>query len=218
MSSYFLFLTWCCAFIKGMEYRFVPYPHIISQSDSEYESVSGSFITGPFDQSYYKLSRLEQSARRDGYFVNPVKPVRILSQADVIECLNDRKIRIAGDSYTMNLFIGLTDLLLGNQSTYSYPSHHLRVGYIKIVKSLMARTPYLQKIDVDYVCSAHHECYGDATNLEACRYCLHHVGKTDATVVGTTIHLLKYKHAKVESVYQAITDFIKLTPNIIWTS
>ena len=147
-----------------------------------------------------------------------MKPIRIFSQAEVIQCLNNRKMYIAGDSYSLNLAIGLTDLLVGNVSNANVTTHAERLSYMRMTVAMMKQTPYLEKIDVNFVCNERPQCVGDAPNLKTCRNCLESLGPADVTVVGAAVHLLNYPESSVHSVMNSIKWFLETTPNIIWTS
>jgi len=187
-------------------------------------TAGGHFITGPYDSHIEDGDHLQRLAKREGYYItndrvgkNSKKWV-IFSRVQAIECLTNRTVLIAGDSYNYQLFIGLADILIGDDKHTDlfteFPGHHPRYSYLHKMKDMLKKDERLN--GVKFVCSELKFCYGAGGNLGHCRRCLSQ-WKSDALIVGTTIHLLRFKGATIEGV---INDIIELTKQIklTWVS
>ena len=73
------------------------------------------------------MDAIQRAAATESYFEPMVggkpEPVHIFSTAEARECLQDKTIVLAGDSYLKQLYVGLADILLGepDNENMGYP-------------------------------------------------------------------------------------------------
>ena len=73
------------------------------------------------------MDAIQRAAATETYFEPIVggkpEPVHIFSTAEARECLQDKTIVLAGDSYLKQLYVGLADILLGepDNENMGYP-------------------------------------------------------------------------------------------------
>ena len=122
-----------------------PYPH-----SNHSDILEGSFVAGEApalrDDTVLTHSRATGeyvlSARWSDYPTNnkrlprPMQTHRRFSTADARKCVASKKIIFAGDSYTENLYVGLTDILMGNVTDGSFTPHERRVEMMRRSKIL----------------------------------------------------------------------------------
>lgn len=82
----------------------------------ENEDINGRFATAlSYHSDPAKDDGVQSAAVRGGFYVPPTwslyYPMHIFSAKEALVCLNGRKIRVAGDSYMVEIFIALVDIL-----------------------------------------------------------------------------------------------------------
>lgn len=99
------------------EYIFVRFPH----GKALPADAKGNFVTGNFSsERIRKPDRVQLAAMRDGFYLPSTLPTdfhfHILSSKQALSCLVNKTVRIAGDSYMVEVFIALVDILIGKPS------------------------------------------------------------------------------------------------------
>lgn len=104
------------------EAKFIPWPHA-KIFDGYLESgvwVAGNmkFMKKRLEQDFDSLDTIQDYAIRDGiFFPKPGYPkFHIYSSDEAISCFKGKKIFFTGDSYMVQMFIGLSEILLGQPS------------------------------------------------------------------------------------------------------
>jgi len=156
----------------------------------------------------------------------------VFSTQEAIECLSpvlQRQISnrspalvLAGDSYTKQLFIGLSDILLGrawNVEIHNGTQRNIIVDRINIeLKGSHQNDPSFPNAQV--ICLD--ECYGDDVAFgRLCSTCLNkHVDFNQETVVvvGAGIHLLNIRKHDLTKVDQEIKEFFSIMNQSIFVS
>lgn len=137
-------------------------------------------------------------------------PVFLLSSAQARACIANRTILVSGDSYTIQLFVGLADILTGMPSKTEITGNAVRRAALADAAINLRRVG----ANVQFVCKEPLECYGMGPSLQACSACMNRL-QADVRIVGTTIHLLEHNRATTAS---SIADAGKTIDRLLWVS
>jgi hypothetical protein len=192
--------------LPSHHWRFVPHPH--RGWSQKYEPWACTWHT---DFNSQGSDDIVNALLREGYCLHDVdsSPVYLLSSAQARSCLANRTVIVSGDSYTIQLFIGLADILSGvpNETEIVGP---LRRQILAVAKAQMRQIG----MDVRFVCENPTQCYGQGSSLDACARCLNEQ-TADVRVVGTTVHLLERGFVSANA---SIVGAVARVNRLLWIS
>mmetsp|Transcript_15449 Transcript_15449/g.25334 ORF Transcript_15449/g.25334 Transcript_15449/m.25334 type:complete len:375 (-) Transcript_15449:2659-3783(-) len=218
--------------------RFIPYPHKTLGSGT---SLQCQWETRPAATESY-LDFTQQNAYTEGVCIPPTlnETLHIFSTEEAIECLSSRlqnrdiKLMLAGDSYMMNLAIGLFDILLSKHITGDeelLESASCRVMLSSAHNELdKRRTENATLPNVHFFGS---QCYGRPSLNTTCRQIVNKLGGGNSSdyvwIIGAGCHIYtRQKNRKtspsitperaVSATVQEINDFLDTTDRIIFVS
>lgn len=201
-----------------LKYNFVPYPHRVDMYDTS--RPSGKFITTPYDDPFSHLNTIDYLAKTEGYYViNTNQQIwHIFSRYEAVECLKNRFIFVSGDSYNIQLFIGLADILIGGDYYKEFTSALSRRLHLHWVEEIFSNHKLLSGVKM--VCQDVSECQGHSKDgLVHCGECLHKLqDKADAIILGTTRHLFKHKGVTAASAISDIKRVLTKVNKLIWVT
>ena len=200
---------------------FIPHPHraIAESLQSPFQC---KWITGAPPSGSDKI---QAAAYKEGMCVDPSGnyPLHVFSTAEARQCLHHRKIAFSGDSYEVQFYIGLADILIGNPENDEITGSAKRqIVFKHRVGGMSKLRPDLQ---VEFVCTEQYMCYGLSvkTALKNCAACLaQHAA--DVLVIGTTVHLFQIPSSQsvrpTDFVLDEISDFFDSpsVPNLLWNT
>jgi len=197
--------------------RYVPYPHNQLPFGNEGRcdwstgraSLFTSLLGNPDDDGEEEIhpDPIQQAAIRQGVCLpENTTGLHIFSTAEAIECLSksgkngSMTVTISGDSYTMQLFVGLGDILLANPSDDEITNATYRERLRKETNLLLQKRHNTDHSfpNVQFVCIDKWECYGEKIVSGECAKCLNSYkkGKTEndtvVQVLGVGVHLIRY--------------------------
>lgn len=84
------------------------------------------------DNNHSLKDNIQNAAQKEGIYVtNNDTRMHIFSHTEAIQCLSKRNIAIAGDSYMVQLMIGLVDILLNDPSNKEITSGQMRTEVLQ---------------------------------------------------------------------------------------
>ena len=147
------------------------------------------------------------------------RSLHIFSAAQARECLKDITLLVSGDSYTRQLFIGLTDIVLNRPSNYNLWNSKVRgrehQKVIAILQNLTTKHPEFG-LDIRWDCAT--PCFGSPW---VCDKCLQKIldrekkkskKKTIVPVIGAMVHIWASTGGNVAKTVKKIVDFFQNTP------
>ena len=179
----------------------------------------------------YSPDEVQRRAFADGICL-PEDPllasnIHVFSAAEGIECLSPsrgEKIRVvvAGDSYNMQLFIGLADVLLKRVSNEEIRNGTQRRTVLEETASVIG-----QKLkngtgfpNIQFVCDP--ECYGKfkVPFSEQCSKCINQFTKNQNTVavVGAGVHIYADHDGRTNETLNEILKFFHMADRVIFNS
>ena len=193
--------------------HFIPFPHKSLGSGDDVSCTWETKSVNNTDKLLYDAIQL--AAFEEGMCIpkklNSTTTMHVFSTSEAIECLSPIKqkrnisLTIAGDSYTRQLFIGLSDILLARPSKNETKNHLYRLHMINVSNIELA--DLFNKWgggfpSVQYRCFD--ECYGYGLNglnfSQVCSTCMNEYTSTQNDsigVVGAGVHILKDKGNRV---------------------
>eukprot|EP01052_Picozoa_sp_SAG31_P000736 SAG31_NODE_21_length_34109_cov_60.598824_20_plen_537_part_00 len=142
---------------------FVPFPHQSLQEFTTNETtIQGSWKPAAFGGG----DAIILAAGKDTRFVTAgsKRQFHIFSTNDARECLKDRTVDFAGESYHKQTFVGLADILLGSTSNDENPNHiraRRKPPYVdEDAKAAQAALNDSGFANIRLICSLHPQCYG----------------------------------------------------------
>lgn len=192
--------------LPNHRWRFVAHPHRLwSQKFVPWSCSWRSVFDGVGSDA------ITTSILREGCCSHDVDsfPVFLLTSAQARACLANHTFVFSGDSYTMQLFIGLADILSGEANKFEIVDGLMR----RLVLGRANNKLRARGINAQFVC--HNECYGSgASSLEECSQCMNQQS-ADARIIGTAVHLLSQGVAAAET---SIANLIKTVDALLWVS
>jgi hypothetical protein len=95
--------------------------------------------------------RIQSQALKDGIFV-PIKKKKecfhIYSTTEARRCLYHKTIYISGDSYMLQMYFGMADILLGDPSNFEIHSQSVRQ---QVYRNISQRLKYIKDIKVEFI-------------------------------------------------------------------
>eukprot|EP00038_Savillea_parva_P014364 m.215447 g.215447 ORF g.215447 m.215447 type:complete len:307 (-) comp27885_c0_seq1:20-940(-) len=146
---------------------------------------------------------IQRQGLKDGYYsADGSDNARIWSTEQARKCVKGKVVVFGGDSYSMQCYMGLSEVLTGEVITNEVASGSRRSVALREAQTAMASLAP-DDIHVAWTCSKIDECYGDRGYLDLCIKCLqtHHA---DVVVLSTGIHMM----SRFRKVYQADADTI----------
>jgi hypothetical protein len=218
------------------QWAFVPYPHRL-----RHRTWSPTWSCEWQTNSLEASDKVSSAILREGFCKPDVSSASLflISSSEARRCLHGKRISISGDSYAMQLYVGLADILLDDPSSTEMTNspeqgknERIRLEVLRERKSALLTQGY----DVNFTCSGVAGCYhnkergpketlrlglceyscfglGGVKAIQACSSCLQ---EADVTVVATLVHLLEAATYNFSEISVHLNDFIKRQPQLVW--
>jgi hypothetical protein len=192
------------------------------------------------DTSCDDVDRVQEDTLRDG-FCDPLSKeegeddehIHIFSTQQALMCLKNKRVFFGGDSFAMQLFFGLADILLSNnhQHDVEITNGWHRVGFLKNTLKVIQDFHDLNPTEhpfIDFVeCNGpYHEagCYGRggdpgyqfSTNCSSCLQNFMREKEWDVMVISSAIHIIG-QYNQSEAINQVIR-FLNMSNQVIYAS
>lgn len=177
----------------------------ITKPSAEEPSQRWGTATHLLERSDCHADRIQEAALHDGVFWSGDLP-RVYSTDEARECLRGKRVVFSGDSYCMQHFIGLVDVLAGEPSNEEIRNATQRRIALKQSQLVTSRFKE-QGTELLWQCGEFTSCYGAGGYLDTCRQCL---GATNATIIvlSTGVHMMSTLSDKLnKSLYQDAHEF-----------
>ena len=218
--------------VREARVKFIPYPHRFLGAGSD-ATCTWSTRSVADAHSLLKNNRppdiIQRAACAEGVCLPQNHTLHLFSSSEAIECLSpvlqgrDVSLVVSGDSYNIQLFIGLADILLAR------PSNEELVKYVQRREVLNETLQALQtrhQLDpsfprVSFVCE--YECYGSlmVPFRDHCSWCLNSYtaeSRNVAAVVGTYSHIRKHFNQSLEDTVEEMTRFLRMADRVTYNS
>lgn len=189
--------------------------------------LQGEFVTS--SQACSEIQRCDKiqiAAAREGFFTSTNhEKMNIFSALEARNCLRHKKIHVAGDSYTRQLYIALLEILQGYPRSHEFTNGHERNSALLTMQKKVARSLEDVDITISFVC--HDECYPyrNLTSMD-CGKCLSNLStNVDANVVSFQVHRVQHiiknnggdRKATIQSFgHEVLNEIFKRVPHVIW--
>ena len=206
--------------------KFIQYPHRTLGSG---EDVQCTWETKSLEKFSERHDLIQRAALTEGICIPPTlkDSLHVFSTAEAIECLSPAiqrcnvNVIFAGDSYTMHLFIGLADIVLGRAWNQELHDGETRRATLKEVQEDLHKAhnmnPSFPKLE--FVCKS--ECYGSKQPFSKhCSDCMNvytssKQNKDTVAVVGVGVHIL-IKLKTVNATAEELKMFLKMANRTIF--
>lgn len=215
---------------------FIPFPHHTLEINPEcLWKTDASTNNYENDTSCDDVDRVQKDTLRDG-FCEPLpkeeKNIHIFSTQQALMCLGGKHLVFGGDSFAMQLFFGLADILLSNQhqSDVEITNGWHRVGFLrntsKVFQDLYDVNPTKYPM-VEFVeCNSSYHvagCYGSGGQgyqfSRDCSACLNDFIQEkdgDVVVISSAIHIIA-QYNQSEAINQVL-QFLNISNQAIYAS
>lgn len=223
---------------KPEKINFIPFPHRTLKINPEC-----LWKTDYFNQYNYKndtscddIDRVQEDTFRDG-FCEPLSKeqgedeehLHIFSTQQALMCLRGKRLVFGGDSFAMQLYFGLADIILSNnhQPDVEITNGGHRVGFLKNTLKVIQDFHDLNHTEhpiIDFVdCLGAGSCYGRggpgyqfSTNCTSCLKSFMQGKDCDALVISSAIHIIA-EYNQSEAISQVL-QFLNMYDQVIYAS
>lgn len=174
-----------------------------------------------------KYDWVQRTAYKEGTCVpeHLRETLHVFSSAEAIECLSTKRLVMSGDSYMLQMFFGVADILLSKavRDDKEFGGRIERQEALHIVQGVLTRRrekdPSFPNLQFAGYRTA--ECYGSlAPFSEMCSKLINTYtegNENTVAVVGAFVHIIEREKA-VNSTLEEIKKFLSLAKNTVWVS